>query len=130
MPSFFISGPLPDLNELMSARMIQGRPGRKGRRWNAYSKMKSQWETVIYYEILRQKVPAIHEPVLLEYWWFEKNRRRDKSNVAAGGRKLLEDAMVSAGVLTLGDGWRGIIGWKDFFGVRASKPGVSVSWNE
>ena len=39
------------------------------------------------------------KPVEITYTFYEPNRRRDKSNVAAFGVKVIEDALVMCGVL-------------------------------
>ncbi len=62
----------------------------------------------------------------MRFWWYERNRRRDPDNVAAGGRKLVLDGLVSAGVLE-GDGWHHIRSWEDQWFVNPEKPGVFVS---
>jgi hypothetical protein len=55
----------------------------------------------------------------------EKDRRRDKDNVASA-RKFVLDGLVLAKVLN-GDGWRWIDGWWDRFSVNPDRPGVGVT---
>ena len=45
------------------------------------------------------------KPVEITYTFFEPNRRRDKSNVAAFGIKVIEDALAMCGLLK-DDGWQ------------------------
>ena len=68
-------------------------------------------------------------PVWMHYRWFEKDRRRDKDNVCAYGRKAIQDALVKAGYLD-GDGWRHIAGFDDAFEVDAENPRIEVEIEE
>lgn len=65
------------------------------------------------------------ERVYLRFGWAEPNTRRDPDNFCAGGRKVVLDALVRAGVLP-GDGWKHVAGWCDEWLV-SSEPGVSVT---
>lgn len=49
----------------------------------------------------------LREPVYCRYLWVERDRRRDKDNIAAFGRKVIQDALVQMGALR-NDGWGGI----------------------
>ena len=112
-----IHGRLPGLNEYIDAE-----------RRNRYigAKLKSKAESVIRAEIAAQlRHVRIRQPVQMLYRWFEPNRRRDKSNVCAYGRKVIEDALVRAGVI-VGDGWRGIDWFVDRFFVDEENPRIEV----
>ncbi len=113
----WVPGPLPGLNELLAA----AKSGRgKG---NAYSRLKSAWTDAVIYACRAAKLKKA-ERVRLHFLWLERDRRRDPDNVAAGGRKLVLDGLVKAGVLP-GDGWKNVVGWSDSF-ATGDTPGVSV----
>lgn len=112
-----IHGRLPGLNEYIDAE-----------RRNRYhgAKLKAEAEKWIAAEIFSQ-LRGIHipSPVRILYRWYEPNRRRDKSNVCAYGRKVIEDALVRAGVLD-NDGWNDIDAFEDRFYLDERKPRVEV----
>jgi hypothetical protein len=109
MAVLWVPGPLPGLNELIAAAKGAGGTGR------AYSRLKRQWTETVWAlakEARIDKPGPFERPVLITFEWVEKDRRRDPDNVAAGGRKLILDGLVEAGVLA-GDGWRHIRAWND-----------------
>jgi hypothetical protein len=110
---------LPGLNEMIAA--AKGSGGRGA----GYARLKRDWTEAVWAEAKRQRVPAFPRRVVLEFTWHEQDRRRDPDNVAAGGRKLVLDGLVLAGVLK-GDGWRYIQAWTDRFDVRPERAGVAV----
>jgi len=120
-----IHGVMPDLNTLLDARGRVYRPGRRGRRTDAYTAIKRRWEQQVAQECRAQSIRPVLGPVLLEFLWYEPSRRRDPDNVAAGGRKLILDGLVRAGILQ-GDGWRYIYGWTDTFDVDRTQPRVHL----
>lgn len=115
-----IKGLLPGLNEYISAER---------RNKYAAAKMKKQTEHYIIWEIKRQlgNKKAV-EPVTINYCWVEKNRRRDKDNIAFA-KKFIQDALVKAGVLE-NDGWANIEGFTDSFEVDKKNPRVEVGIKE
>lgn len=128
MATLWVPGPLPGMNELIAAAKGSGGRGM------AYARLKREWtETVL----ALAKAAKLDKPgpferrVLISFDWIEKDQRRDPDNVAAGGRKLVLDGLVAAGVLQ-GDGWRWIAAWNDRWatvaGTVGSKgPGVGVT---
>ncbi len=124
----FIEGPLPGLNKFIASAKENGaRRGRKGRRYNAYAAIKKYWTEVIDLLCKAQGIRPVRGLASFRFVWYEKDRRRDPDNLAAGGRKLVLDGLVKAGVLQ-GDGWRHVQGWEDEFRVtqRPGRPGVLV----
>lgn len=104
--SFTILGRLDNLNDYTSAC-----------RRNAYAgnKMKRDNEERALWAIRQQlRGVRIENPVELEFYWYEKNKRRDHDNVSSFGRKVIQDALVKAGVLE-DDGWDYIDGFRDVF---------------
>lgn len=115
--SLWIPGPLPGLNDLIAAAKGAGGTGR------AYARLKRAWTTTVWALAKRERLPRFERRVYAQFSWWERDRRRDLDNVAAGGRKLALDGLVKAGVLA-GDGWKHVAGWTDdFFVVGAPYPG-------
>lgn len=112
-------GPLPGLNDLIAAAKGAGGSGR------AYAKLKRDWTQTIAWLAKAARLKSAGSPVDFEFTWHERDRRRDKDNVAAGGRKLVLDGLVTAGVLG-GDGWAHVGEWTDRFVVDEGAPGVRV----
>lgn len=89
------------------------------------AKMKREWQNAVMFCIRRQIREKFTRPVHMRYLWVEKDRRRDKDNVAAFGRKVIQDALVKARVLE-NDGWANIVGFSDAFEVDKKRPRVEV----
>ncbi len=117
----WVPGPLPSMNDLIAAAKGSGGRG------IAYATLKRQWTGAIAGLATRAKLPGFPGAATLEFLWSEKRRNRDPDNIAAGGRKLILDGLVTAKVLK-GDGWRFVWSWTDKFVVTDGpwKPGVSV----
>lgn len=115
----WIPGPLPGLNELIGAAKGFGGKG------IGYAKLKESWTTAVWAHAKNARLARV-ERVKLQFLWVEKNRKRDPDNVAAGGRKLVLDGLVKAGVLP-GDGWEHVAGWVDAFEANKSAPGVWIT---
>lgn len=115
MKTLWIPGRLPGLNEIIDASKGAGGTGRK------YAAIKRKLTNDI---ALLAKVAKLGQfrRLFIEFYWREKDRRRDPDNVAAGGRKFAIDGLVAAGVIR-NDGWTEIAGWSDRFQV-SDEPGV------
>lgn len=68
-------------------------------------------------------------PVWMSYTWYERNRKRDKDNISSGGRKVIQDGLVKAGILK-NDGWANIDGFSDQFEVDKHNPRVEIEIEE
>ena len=64
----------------------------------------------------------------IDFKWYEPNRRRDPSNVCAGGRKFILDALVGIGVLK-NDNWK-VKDFSDEFFVDKENPRVEIRITE
>lgn len=113
--SLFIPGRLPGLNELM-------RSARAGRMQSARERK------AVLLRVTRavqaaglQRIGRAH----VSFSWHEANRRRDLDNIAAGGAKVVLDALVAAKVLP-DDGWDEVVGLAHHFLVSPDRPGVEV----
>lgn len=113
---FTIRGTLPGLNELIEAE-------RRNRFIGA--KLKKQYEAVVMRAARSLGNVEFEEPVYMVYHWYEKDRRRDKDNICAFGRKVIQDALVKARYLS-NDGWKNIAGFEDRFYVDKDRPRVVV----
>lgn len=113
-----IKGRLPGLNEYIEAE-----------RRNKYiaAKLKHNAENLIIMQVKRQVRGFRPEyPLVMHYHWYEDSKRRDKSNVCAYGRKVIEDALIKAGIIA-GDGWKYIDGFTDEFSVDKTNPRIEVT---
>lgn len=115
----WIPGQMPGINELLAA-------AKSGRgRGNAYARIKNQWTTTVWALAKSRCLVPMATPVRIGFLWVEKDRRRDPDNVAGGGRKLVLDGLVKAGVIS-DDGADEIRSWTDTFAVDKKSPGVRV----
>jgi hypothetical protein len=95
-------------------------------RWNGYAALKARWEAQVMRSVRAQGVRPVPSGRRVHLWfiWREPTRRRDPDNVAAGGRKLILDALVRLGILPT-DGWTTVAGWTDRFAIHR-QPGVRL----
>ena len=120
MTKFTIRGTLPGLNEYIAAERANRYQG---------AAMKKQAETVVLHAARALGKMQFQQPVHMVYRWFEPNRRRDKDNVSAFGRKVIQDALVKAQVLQ-NDGWANIEGFEDQFFVDREAARIEVLLDE
>lgn len=93
------------------------------------AKMKKQVQEVIALCIRKQlKGVRITKPVTLTCLWTEPNRKRDKDNIAAAIKFIL-DALVKSNVLS-NDGWAQVTGFNHRFAVNKNAVGVVVEIKE
>ena len=111
-----IPGSLPGLNEYINDERTSRHKA---------AKLKAQVQDVIAWHI-RRDLRGLHFsfPVVMSYTWIEKDRRRDKDNIAFA-KKFIQDALVETGVLR-NDGWKEIEGFMDDFQVDKNKARVEV----
>lgn len=113
-----IPGLLPGLNEYIKAE--RGRAGK----YKAAA-MKNQAEQIIGLMIKSQmRKVEINKQVRIHYHWIEKNKMRDKDNIAFA-KKFIQDALIKTHVLK-NDGWKEIEGFTDKFSVDKKNPRVEV----
>lgn len=119
--SFTIGCMLPNLNDIIAAAKV-----RKGA-WSKYQDMKATYGGLCKQEIKAAKLKPYKGPVKLLFVWMEKNRKRDKDNVTAG-MKFVLDALVAQQILS-NDGWAQIAGITHHWTVSKT-PGVHVVLEE
>jgi len=112
-----IPGTLNNLNDYIKAERTHRQKG---------AKMKSSNEDIVAIAIRQcMRGVRIENPVFMEYKWVEPNKRRDKDNISSFGRKVIQDALVGAGVLK-DDGWKYVVGFSDMFEVDQENPRIEV----
>lgn len=114
-----VETPLPGLNELIAA----AKAGRG--KCNAYARLKDKYSRIIALYARSQQLRPINGKPYFVFFWIEPDRRRDPDNIAAGGRKIILDALTELGIIT-GDGWKHISGWHDNFEIDKKQPGVRI----
>ncbi|WP_087064249.1 RusA family crossover junction endodeoxyribonuclease [Intestinibacillus massiliensis] len=116
MTKFTIRGTLPGLNDYITAERTNRYKG---------AEMKRRCEAVAMHAAQQLGGVCFTRPVRFVYRWFEPNRHRDKDNISAFGRKVIQDALVRAKVLE-NDGWKQIEGFEDQFFVDKKAPRIEV----
>ena len=93
--------------------------------------MKRHAQKAIEYEIRAAKIKPIKSPVTITYTFYEPNKRRDKDNIAGFAHKVIQDALVSVGIIK-DDGWDYITGFEDRFEIDRKQPHIDVEleWGE
>lgn len=116
-----IPGRLPGLNDYIAAERANRHKG---------AKMKADNGNIVAVAIRQcMRGVRIGNPVFMEYLWVEPSRRRDKDNISSFGRKVIQDALVSTGVLK-DDGWKYVVGFSDRFEVDKTNPRIEVKIKE
>lgn len=113
-----VPGEMPGLNQTIE---------RAKRHWSQYTKQKKQWTRFVAL-LARMNLKPVQGQVSLSITWVCKDRRRDPDNIVAGGRKIILDGLVEAGILR-GDGWKQISSFTDHFDVDKAGPRVEVTLN-
>lgn len=93
------------------------------------AELKRQCQAAVAAVVRRQIRRKLREPVRMRYLWVEKDRRRDKDNISAFGRKVIQDALVVTHKLH-NDGWQNIEGFSDEFSVDKGHPRIEVDIEE
>lgn len=116
-----IPGELPDLNTIIAE-------SKRGRgKWQPYNEIK-QANTIKVAWIAKSKIKKKLNKIDLEITWICKNRRKDKDNIMAGTKFIL-DGLVAAGVIE-NDGWKQIGDISHKFKVDKHNPRVEVEIRE
>ena len=116
-----IYGKLPNMNDLTDKS--------RGNKYGANHQKREAEERVLWAARQYLRGWKARKPVYMRYSWYEPNRRRDKDNICAGGRKVIQDALVKGGYLR-NDGWNEIAGFSDEFRVDKSCPRIEVEIEE
>lgn len=111
---FTIPGRLPGLNDITDA-------ARRNRYESA--KLKKEYTELVAWCAKRARLPRF-DRVDLVITWYEPNQKRDKDNIMAG-QKFILDGLVEAGVLP-NDGWKQIGDVTHRFRVDQTNPRIEV----
>ena len=117
MQIIHIKGKMPSLNEYIKWC--------RGNRYGASSKVKAIEQSIM---IQLGKLKPISKPITIHFQWHEKDRRRDKDNVAFA-KKFLLDALQYANILP-NDNNRYIMGFSDGFDYGNKENGVTMYISE
>lgn len=120
MIKFIIPGLLPGLNEYIDAE-------RNNKHKAANLKRETEHFIILLIKSKLRGV-SIKPPVMIHYTWVERNKRRDKDNIAFA-KKFIQDSLVKAKILP-NDGWEYIEGFTDTFDVDKKNPRVEVEIRE
>ncbi len=109
-----IPGELPGLNEIIEYSKEH---------WAKYAGEKHFRTQEIAY-LAKSQIKRKYKKVDLTFIWYCKNRKRDKDNIIAG-QKFILDGLVAAGVIE-NDGWEQIGNISHFFSIDKENPRVEV----
>ena len=109
-----IDGELPNLNEIIETSKMH---------WAKYANEK-KYLTENIALLAKSKIKKKYEKVNLTFVWYCKNKRKDKDNIIAG-QKFIIDGLVQAGVIE-NDGWEQIGNISHFFSIDKENPRVEV----
>jgi hypothetical protein len=91
--------------------------------------MKKAVENDIGWQIKIAKLNPVDKPVILIFYWYESNWKRDADNVAFA-KKFICDALVSQGILPNDNRKENVIGFFDCFPDPTKEPHVVVDIRE
>lgn len=114
-----IPGRLPGMNEIVAMSKTH---------WSAYAKEKKMHTDKVELLAKSAKLKPIEKPAVLCFLWVEKDHRRDKDNLRAACKFVL-DGLMEAGVLPT-DGWKWVVGFEDRFIVDHKNPRIEVTIRE
>ncbi len=122
MYKIIIPGELPGMNEMIAT----AKRGKRG--YQPYAKMKSDYTKLCAMFAAKAIKKPIENPVFITFTWYCKNKRKDKDNIAAA-KKFILDGLQVAGIIK-NDGWTEIIGWTDIFEIDKENPRVEIEIEE
>lgn len=116
-----IPGKLPGLNEIIAE-------SKRGRgKWQPYNEMKRLHTEEIAW-IVKSKVKKEFEQINISINWICKNRMKDKDNIMAGTKFIL-DGLVEGGAIA-NDGWKQIGDITHKFDVDTDNPRIEITIQE
>lgn len=86
------------------------------------------WGEIIALTALSQGMEPVTKRAWILFTWIERDLKRDPDNVSGGGRKLVLDGLVKAGILRK-DGQKDIAGFTETFTCVSEshkRPGVII----
>ena len=116
--TIIIPGELPDLNQIIAET--------KGH-WGNYSTLKKTNTQIVAY-CAKQTTKRKYNKIDLDITWCCKNKRKDKDNIMAGTKFIL-DGLVEAGIIK-NDGWANVGDINHKFKVDKENPRIEVRVTE
>lgn len=116
--TIIIPGELPDLNQIIAESKNH---------WGSYSSLKKTNTQLVAF-CTKQATKRRYKKIDLDITWYCKDRRKDKDNIMAGTKFIL-DGLVQAGVIQ-NDGWANIGEIRHKFDVDKQDPRVEVRITE
>ena len=113
-----IPGELPDLNQIIAESKNH---------WGSYSSLKKANTQLVAF-CTKRDTKRKYNKIDLEITWYCKDKRKDKDNIMAGTKFIL-DGLVAAGVIQ-NDGWTNIGDIRHKFDVDKQDPRVEVRITE
>ena len=116
-----IPGRMPGLNEFIAACNSAYGEGHRMKQDNMHAAM---WQ-------IKAQLRGVKftKPVFLLFTFYERDRRRDKDNVAGFAHKAIQDALVQCKIIQ-DDGWDYVTGHLDLFKVDRNNPRIVVEFIE
>lgn len=111
-----IPGRLPGLNEYIAAERTHKQKA---------AKMKRREQDAVIWCIRSCKLKKCSKGIYMRYLWVEKDKRRDKDNICAFGRKVIQDALVESKIIP-NDNWEWIKGFSDEFATDNKNPRIEI----
>ena len=112
-----IPGRLPGYNDLTTGH------------WATDYRSKSEAMDIIGWEIKRKGISPVAGKAVITIRCYERNRRRDPSNVRAGAEKVILDALQSMGIIQ-NDNWRWLTDVPATVEVDRGNPRVEIEIQE
>ena len=109
-----IPGELPGLNEIIEYSKEH---------WAKYAGEKHNRTEEIAY-LAKSQIKGKYQKVDLAFTWFCKNKKRDKDNIIAG-QKFVLDGLVAAGIIE-NDGWKQIGNIFHYFEIDGENPRIEI----
>lgn len=119
--TFFIEGTLPGYNEFINA----AKSGQYGAR--KYTQLKAQTEEIISYYIRQNKIKPCMKPVHVRVIWNEPNKKRDRDNIMATIKSVLDSLRLTGTIRN--DTWKWVTRITQTVVCDPEFPGVRV-WLE
>ena len=116
--TIIIPGELPDLNQIIAESKNH---------WGSYSSLKKANTQLVAF-CTKQATKQKYKKIDLEITWYCKDRRKDKDNIMAGTKFIL-DGLVQAGAIQ-NDGWANVGEIRHKFDVDKQDPRVEVRITE
>lgn len=88
--------------------------------------MKRTDQAKIEHYLRQQCRKRIQNKIIIEYVFYEENKRRDLDNIAGYFHKIFQDALVDAGIIK-NDNWAHIVGFRDDFFVDRNNPRIEIN---